>query len=82
MTRPFSMMTPMPEPDMVFVLSTAIEAIGYDGARGELWIRFRETGTYVYPGVPRGVFDAFLEADSKGVFFNEAVRSRYDGSPA
>ena len=66
-----------PDVDMVFVLSTAIEAIGYDQRRRELHVRFRETGTYVYSDVPEAVYAGFLRADSKGSYVNDLVKPYY-----
>jgi hypothetical protein len=66
-----------PGVDMVFVLSTAIEAIGYDQRRRELYVRFRETGTYVYSDVPEAVYAGFLQADSKGSYANDLVKPYY-----
>ena len=67
----------MPQPDMVFVLSAAVEAIGYDEERRELHVRFRETGTHVYSRFRGTSSVEFLEADSKGAFFNDVVRPGY-----
>ena len=66
-----------PGVDMVFVLSTAIEAIGYDPRRRELHVRFRETGTYVYSDVPETVYAEFLQSDSKGSYVNDLVKPHY-----
>jgi KTSC domain len=63
--------------EMPEVVSRVIRRIAYDKARGELTVIFRETGTYVYAGVPPAVYDAFLAAPSKGAFFNESIRDQY-----
>lgn len=65
-------------PDMVFVDSSNIEAIGYDSATRELHVRFSKSGeTYVYYEVEEFVFEDFKRADSKGTFLNASIKDRY-----
>lgn len=65
-------------PRMHQVESTSIAAVGYDGRTRELFVRFRETGrTYVYQGVAASVFENFLCADSKGIYFNRKIKGEY-----
>lgn len=59
------------------VESTSLAAIGYDTARAHLEIEFRSGVRYRYASVPADVFTRLVEADSKGRFFNEHVRTRY-----
>ena len=66
-------------PEMQYVDSSNIEAIGYDSSTQELHVRFLKSGlTYVYYGVEDWVFQEFLAADSKGIFLNERVKPTYD----
>jgi hypothetical protein len=58
--------------------STAIKAIGYDETTAELWVTFVSGKTYRYYRVPRGIYLAFRRAVSKGTFFNDHIRDRYD----
>jgi KTSC domain len=58
--------------------STAIEAIDYDLATRQLRVTFPGGNTYKYYDVPRGVYQGFLDAESKGLFFNAYIRDRYD----
>jgi KTSC domain len=58
--------------------STAIEAIGYDDAVAELSVTFVSGKTYCYYRVPRGIYMRFRRATSKGTFFNDHIRDRYD----
>lgn len=63
---------------MIPLRSSSIEAAGYDAGSRELHVRFVESGvTYVYTNVERTVFEALLQADSKGAFFQEHVRDTY-----
>ena len=64
-------------PEMVQVVSTSIDAVGFDPVSAELWVRFVTGTTYVYSGVPEPVFDEFLLAESKGRYFNGEIRDTY-----
>lgn len=61
-------------PNMTFVDSSNIEAIGHDPDSLELHVAFRSGDTYVYHDVPSVVFDAFLSAPSKGSFLNREIK--------
>ena len=54
-------------PEMHYVDSSNVEAIGYDPGTQELHIQFLKSGeTYVYFDVEEGVFHEMMQADSKG----------------
>ncbi len=57
-------------------VSTVIDTIGY--RYRTLLVKFKTGTMYEFKGVPRSVFDAFLKAPSKGHFFAENIRDRYD----
>ena len=57
--------------------STAIHEIDYDEERRKLLVRFQSGERYVYVGVPGEVHRSFVEADSKGRFFQAEIRDRY-----
>jgi lysyl-tRNA synthetase class 2 len=57
--------------------SAAISEIDYDAARTKLLVRFMSGERYVYVGVPGEVHRSFVEADSKGRFFQQQIRDRY-----
>ena len=59
------------------VESTAISEIDYDAGRTKLLVRFQSGEAYVYVGVPGEVHRSFVEADSKGRFFQQQIRDRY-----
>ena len=59
------------------VASTAIHEIDYDADREKLLVRFVSGERYVYVGVPGEVHRSFVEADSKGRFFQSQIRDRY-----
>jgi hypothetical protein len=57
--------------------STAISEIDYDADRAKLLVRFNSGERYIYVGVPGEVHRSFVEADSKGRFFQAQIRGRY-----
>ena len=57
--------------------SAAIDRIGYDPARHELLVRFTSGEAYVYRDVPEDMVVAFLQAESKGGFFQAGGLGRY-----
>ena len=57
--------------------STAISEIDYDPERAKSLARFISGERYVYVGVPGEVHRSFVEADSKGRFFQSQIRDRY-----
>lgn len=65
-------------PEMHYVDSSNIEAIGYDPASLELHVRFLKSGaTYAYYGVEEWVFQELMRADSKGTYLNTNIKGRY-----
>ena len=63
---------------MPSVGSAAVSRIAYNERDRKLFITFRETGTYTYFDVPREEYEAFVASPSKGDFFNDRIRDRYD----
>jgi lysyl-tRNA synthetase class 2 len=57
--------------------STAIQAIDYDQDHEKLFVRFASGERYLYVGVPGEVCRSFLDADSKGRFFQAEIRDQY-----
>jgi KTSC domain len=57
--------------------STAIRALRYDAERQRLVVRFIDGDEYAYVGVPGEVHRSFVDAESKGRFFSEAIRGKY-----
>ena len=60
----------------VNVESSNISRIGYEN--GELFVEFKGGSTYKYINVPQEVFINMINADSKGRYLTENVKSRYD----
>jgi lysyl-tRNA synthetase class 2 len=62
---------------MMDVDSTAISEIDYDAERAKLCVRLVSGEWYVYVGVPGEVHRSFVDAESKGRFFQSEIRDRY-----
>ena len=60
---------------MPFVNSSAISRIEWSNGTLSIW--FNESGRYDYYGVPEEVYTAFLDAPSKGTFYNDHIKDRY-----
>jgi hypothetical protein len=63
--------------DMIRVFSSAIVAVGYDQATRRMKIQFVEGHTYDFCGVPETVFNGLLRASSKGTYYSDHIRGRY-----
>jgi lysyl-tRNA synthetase class 2 len=58
--------------------SRAILAVGYDANRLFLEVKFKiSKRIYGYLNVPKEVFEDFMNAKSKGSFFNQKIKDRY-----
>jgi len=64
-------------PEMTYVDSSNIEAVGYDDGSQELHVQFISGGYYVYRDVPRQIFDDLMSAPSKGSFLNREIKGVY-----
>ena len=58
--------------------SSSIASAGYDAAARVLEVEFKNGGLYRYRDVPREIFEGLLSAASKGRFFLERIRGKYD----
>lgn len=57
--------------------STAIRFIAYDEGTSRLSVIFVTGRRYVYENVPETVYQSFINAPSRGQFFNAEIRDRY-----
>lgn len=57
--------------------SSSLASIGYSPTQSALEVEFKHGAVYRYLDVPAEVFEAFLAAESKGTFFNHAVKDHY-----
>lgn len=59
------------------VTSTNILSVGYDPDQEILEIEFVRGTVYQYFGVPMGVYEGLMAADSKGRFVDANVKNTY-----
>jgi len=65
-------------PEMIFVDSSSVEAIGHDSGSLELHVRFLKSGeTYVYYGVEEWRYQELMQSDSKGSYLNNNIKPNY-----
>ena len=60
--------------EMVKVTSSNVVAVGYE--ENELYVDYK-SGSYVYNGVPKKVYDGLLRAESKGKYMWAEVKGKY-----
>lgn len=60
------------------VTSTSVAEVGYHADLQVLEIAFRSGAVYRYLAVPRKVFEGLINAESKGHYFTQHIRSRYE----
>jgi hypothetical protein len=63
--------------ERVELQSRSIKAAGYDPERALLEVEFHSGAMYRYEGVPAGVYQELLAAESHGRYFNQNIRNRY-----
>ena len=61
------------------VNSTLIRSVGYDVGTRKMEVMFNAAPSAVwqYTGVPQDTYNQFLDASSKGQFFNGNIRGRF-----
>jgi KTSC domain len=60
-----------------FFESSALFRVNYDAVAGLLEVEFRDHTIYRYRGVSAEMHAALLGAESKGKFFNTAIRNQF-----
>jgi hypothetical protein len=63
--------------DMIPVASSAIEAVGYEPGSRRMRIRFAGGNEYDFCGVPEQIYRGLLSAWSKGTYYNDNIKDRY-----
>lgn len=67
----------MSTPDMEYVDSSNVEAIGYDPDEREIYVQFLSGKTYVYGDATPIVYEEFRAADSKGSYVNRVLKPEH-----
>lgn len=62
--------------DLTPVSSSNVESVGYNYAKHELYVKFKNGSLYVYYHVPYAIYQSFLLAPSKGRFVWQVLRNR------
>ena len=63
---------------MISVSSSAISDIGYDKNTKQMKITFKQGKTYDYCNVPESIFNAFLNATSIGIYYDQNIKDVYN----
>ena len=58
------------------VESSNLATVGFSD--GVLEIEFRHGGVYQYFNVPASVYEALMSAESKGKYFHQFIRDKYE----
>ena len=61
----------------VAVQSSLLATVAYDRRRSILLVALRDGAAYQYTGVPIDTYRGLLQADSKGAYFNQHIRSLF-----
>lgn len=64
--------------EAVPVQSTLLAAMSYQVEAALLYLTFRDGAIYCYRDVPAGIYEEFLTAPSKGVYFNRQIRGCFE----
>lgn len=64
-------------PEMQPSQSTTIVQHGYDPAKQQMFVQFKNGNLYRYSGVPQKVFDSYNESESQGSFHSSNIKGRY-----
>ena len=54
-----------------------MEAVGYDPATRRMRIRFAQGNDYDFCGVPPHIYQNLMSALSKGAYYNDHIKDRY-----
>jgi len=57
--------------------SSLVRTVAYDVDRELLQIEFHNRSLYQYFHIPKTVYDALLQAPSKGKYFNQVIRQHF-----
>jgi len=63
---------------IIAAASTSLRTVGYDAERQLLQIEFHNRSVYQYFEVPATVYEELMQAPSKGAYFNQSIRQRFD----
>jgi len=64
--------------DRETVDSSNIESIGFDAGSSVLEVEFKGGSVYQYKGIPQGVYNELMEADSAGSFIHRRIKNVFE----
>lgn len=62
---------------MIIEGSSNIAEVNFNEANSSLRVKFHSGGEYIYDAVPKRIYEAFINADSKGSYFYKNIRDKY-----
>lgn len=63
--------------EVIDVQSKMLKSVIWDHKNNQMMVKFVESPIYVFPDVPRFVFERFVKAESKGRFFLGIIKKQY-----
>ncbi len=63
---------------MVRVVSSAMDAVGYDKDKQRLFITFKQGDTYTFCRVPESIHQGLMTAGSKGSYYDNFIKDKFD----
>ena len=60
--------------------SSCIDHIDYDSETLDMSIGFKQGNIYAYKNVPNSVFEGLMNAKSKGKYFHENIKNKYNST--
>lgn len=63
--------------EVIEVQSKALKAVIWDHAKNHMLVKFVNSPLYIYPDVTRSVFEALVNAPSKGLFFANVIKKQF-----
>ena len=64
--------------EMIPVVSSSIQEVGYDETGSQLHVRFVTGFLYAYMNVPKELFHELINAESIGKYFAANVKGQYE----
>ena len=56
---------------MINVESSCVESVGFDEEKNELYVKFNNGRTYMYPNCSKNLYEGLMNSNSKGRYLND-----------
>jgi len=60
------------------VESSTLKTVVYDKDQEKMWLTFKSDALYEYRAVPQQLVKDLVDAESKGKFFHENIKNKFD----